>query len=142
MNRKALFAILAAVVGFAAVVATATILLRREYRSPNLAPAAAHAALPGDAAKSVPTHEPTPRDRGVADEAAAKAKADLEKPYVEADYRPFPKIGSRTAIWVVAQLHLLFAAFVLAVPLFALIIEFIGYKTKDKRYDKLAHEFT
>jgi hypothetical protein len=40
------------------------------------------------------------------------------------------------------QLHLLFAAFVLAVPIFALIIEFIGYKTKDKRYDKLAYEFT
>ena len=30
----------------------------------------------------------------------------------------------------------------LAVPLFALIIEFIGYRTRDKRYDQLAHEFT
>ena len=46
------------------------------------------------------------------------------------------------AIWAVAQLHLLFAAFVLAVPMFAFIIEVIGYKTGDKRYDKLAHEFT
>jgi cytochrome bd ubiquinol oxidase subunit I len=36
----------------------------------------------------------------------------------------------------------MFAAFVLAVPIFALIIEFIGYKTGDKRYDHLAHEFT
>ena len=36
----------------------------------------------------------------------------------------------------------MYAAFVLAVPMFALLIEFIGYKTGDKRYDKLAHEFT
>ncbi|NIV03963.1 MAG: hypothetical protein GWN59_04955 [Calditrichae bacterium] len=58
------------------------------------------------------------------------------------EYRKFPMIGSRVAMWVVAQLHLMFAAFVLAVPLFALIIEFIGYKSKDKRYDQLAYEFT
>lgn len=58
-------------------------------------------------------------------------------------YRAFPfGIPSRVAIWIVAQLHLYFAAFVLAVPMFALIIEFIGYKTKDKKYDHLAHEFT
>ncbi|HSO20626.1 MAG TPA: cytochrome ubiquinol oxidase subunit I, partial [Desulfosarcina sp.] len=48
----------------------------------------------------------------------------------------------RTAIWIIAQLKLLFAAFVLAVPMFALIIEFIGFFTKDERYDKLAYEFT
>lgn len=30
----------------------------------------------------------------------------------------------------------------LAVPIFALIIEIIGLKTKDKRYDRLAYEFT
>ena len=46
------------------------------------------------------------------------------------------------AIWAVAQLHLLFAAFVLAVPIFAFIIEVIGYKTGDQRYDRLAYEFT
>jgi cytochrome bd-type quinol oxidase subunit 1 len=64
------------------------------------------------------------------------------KPYEEAQYRRFPVVGSRVAIWAVAQLHLLFAAFVLAVPLFAFIIEVIGYKTGDVRYDRLAHEFT
>src|SRR4030095_12813172 len=64
------------------------------------------------------------------------------KPYEEATYRTFPLVGSRVAIWMVAQLHLLFAAFVLAVPIFALIVEAIGYKTKDPRYDRLAHEFT
>ena len=69
----------------------------------------------------------------------AKLKA---KPYEEATYRQFPVVGSRVAIWMVAQLHLLFAAFVLAVPIFAFIVEAIGYKTGDLRYDKLAHEFT
>ena len=58
------------------------------------------------------------------------------------EYRTFPVVGSRVIVWVFAQLHLMFAAFVLAVPMFALIIEFIGYKTRDKRYDDLAHEFT
>ena len=61
---------------------------------------------------------------------------------MEAEYRTFPVVGSRVAIWAVAQLHLLFAAFVLAVPIFAFIIEVIGYKTGDLRYDRLAYEFT
>ena len=81
-------------------------------------------------------HAQTPAPQA---DAAAQAKA---KPYEEAEYRQFPKIGSRVAIWAVAQLHLLFAAFVLAVPLFAFIIEVIGYKTGDLRYDRLAYEFT
>jgi len=58
------------------------------------------------------------------------------------EYRTFPVVGSRVAMWMAAELHLMFAAFVLAVPMFALIIEFIGYKTGDHRYDDLAHEFT
>lgn len=64
------------------------------------------------------------------------------EPEKEVAYRAFPWIGSRVAIWIVAQLHLYFAAFVLAVPIFALIIEFIGYKTGEKKYDKLAYDFT
>ncbi len=68
----------------------------------------------------------------------AFAPQDASQP----DYRALPIVGSRVAMWVVAQLHLMFAAFVLAVPMFALIIEIIGYATKDKRYDDLAYEFT
>jgi cytochrome bd ubiquinol oxidase subunit I len=82
-----------------------------------------------------------PADAG-AEAAAAAAKQAQDKPYVEAEYRRFPVVGSRVAIWMVAQLHLLFAAFVLAVPIFAIIVEAIGYKTGDLRYDRLAHEFT
>jgi len=84
----------------------------------------------------------TPRAAGEAAEAAEAEKQAKATPYAEAEYRTFPIVGSRVAIWAVAQLHLLFAAFVLAVPMFAFIIEVIGYKTKDVRYDRLAHEFT
>ncbi|MCB1032738.1 MAG: cytochrome ubiquinol oxidase subunit I [Acidobacteria bacterium] len=92
--------------------------------------------------EAMETVAPTPRDQALADEAAAAEKAAEAKPYEEAEYRKFPVVGSRVAIWVVSQLHLLFAAFVLAVPMFALIIEYIGFKTGDKRYDDLAYEFT
>jgi cytochrome d ubiquinol oxidase subunit I len=59
----------------------------------------------------------------------------------EPAYRSFPLIGSRLAVWAVAQLHLNFAAFILGVPIFAVIIEIIGWRTGDARYDWLSHEF-
>ena len=71
---------------------------------------------------------------------AAAAPAAAEE--AGAAYRAFPLVGSRVAVWVVAQLHLLFGAFVLAVPLFAVIIEAMGLRNGDQRYDDLAHEFT
>ncbi|PYN62024.1 MAG: hypothetical protein DMD92_03540 [Candidatus Rokuibacteriota bacterium] len=58
----------------------------------------------------------------------------------EPAYRAFPVIGSRLAVWAVAQLHLNFAAFILGVPIFAVIIEIIGWRTRDARYDWLSHE--
>src|SRR5512145_1089849 len=130
MNRKLLFLLgpITVLVMFAATVQMASWLLGREYKEPYRTPSAAV--------------DPTPRAEGLAAEKAdAEAKARA-KPYEEVEYRRFPVVGSRVAIWAVAQLHLLFAAFVLAVPIFAFIIEVIGYKTGDLRYDKLAHEFT
>jgi cytochrome bd-type quinol oxidase subunit 1 len=56
-------------------------------------------------------------------------------------YRTFPVIGSRLAVWGAAQLHLNFAAFILGVPIFAVIVEFVGWRTREPRYDWLAHEF-
>jgi cytochrome bd-type quinol oxidase subunit 1 len=85
---------------------------------------------------------PQPADGQVPGQAPAAPAAGASIPYENVDYRAFPVIGSRVAIWMVAQLHLLFAAFVLAVPIFAFIVEAIGYKTGDLRYDRLAHEFT
>ncbi|HLC43391.1 MAG TPA: cytochrome ubiquinol oxidase subunit I [Methylomirabilota bacterium] len=59
----------------------------------------------------------------------------------EVAYRAFPYIGSRLAVWAIAQLHLNFAAFILGVPIFAVIIEIMGWRTRDPKYDWLAHEF-
>ena len=58
-----------------------------------------------------------------------------------ADYPSITGVNSRVTVWLVAQLHLWFAAFVLAVPIFVFIIEAIGMKTRDKRYDDMAYEF-
>ncbi|HXF96642.1 MAG TPA: cytochrome ubiquinol oxidase subunit I [Gemmatimonadales bacterium] len=57
-------------------------------------------------------------------------------------YREFPWIGSRAAIWISAEVHLMFAAFVLGVPIFAVVAEAIGIFSKDERYDRLSKEFT
>jgi len=58
-----------------------------------------------------------------------------------ADYPRIAGVNSRVAVWLAAQLHLWFAAFVLAVPIFVFIIEAIGMRTRDPRYDRLAYEF-
>ena len=58
------------------------------------------------------------------------------------EYRDIPGIGSRNIVWVIAQLHLLLAGFVLGVPIFAWLCEIVGWKSGEKRYDKLAKEFT
>src|SRR5438128_12700890 len=57
-------------------------------------------------------------------------------------YGDFPVIGARGAVWVAAEVHLMFAAFVLGVPMFAVVAEAIGIVGKDARYDRLAKEFT
>lgn len=130
MNRKRLVLVgpILVLVMFAGVAKMVSMVMSQEYRDPYRVPPAAT--------------DTTPREQGVA---AEKAEADQKaqaKPYEEVEYRKFPVVGSRVAIWAVAQLHLLFAAFVLAVPIFAFIIEAIGYKTGDPRYDRLAHEFS
>mgnify|MGYP001170270878 FL=1 len=58
------------------------------------------------------------------------------------EYRAFPWIGSRVAVWIAAEVHLMFAAFVLGVPMFAVIVELIGVLSSQERYDKMAREFT
>jgi len=58
------------------------------------------------------------------------------------EYGTFPGIGARNAVWIAAEVHLMFAAFVLGVPMFAVGVEAIGIFTKDGKYDKLAKEFT
>jgi cytochrome d ubiquinol oxidase subunit I len=79
--------------------------------------------------------------------AAALAIAVLAEPllaqgYTPREYGDFPVIGSRAAVWIAAQLHLFFAAFVLGVPMFAVVAEGIGIFGGEEKYDKLAKEFT
>src|SRR6266508_157728 len=57
-------------------------------------------------------------------------------------YRDFPRIGSRTAVCIAAEIHLMFSAFVLGVPMFAVVTELIGIVGKEARYDRLSKEFT
>src|SRR4029079_11609463 len=106
MNRKLLILVgpVAGIAMFVAVVWIATVFVsHNEYRDAYRAPAAAADA--------------TPREAGVsADAPAAHTKAKATR-YAEVEYRTFPIFGSRVVIWAVAQLHLLFAAFVLAVPI-------------------------
>lgn len=72
----------------------------------------------------------------------AKASAFPPAPTLTAaDYPQIRGFNGRVAVWLAAQLHLWFAAFVLAVPIFVFIIEAIGMAMRDERYDKLAYEF-
>lgn len=71
-----------------------------------------------------------------------------EAPQVEEkDYRTIMGISSRKIVWVIAELHLMFGAFVLAVPMFVMAIEFVALKKSKEdpieaaRYDKLGKEF-
>lgn len=65
--------------------------------------------------------------------------------YAQAPSAPpveFPYTGNRTAVWIVAQLHILFAGFILGAPIFVVISEWLGYRKQDPRYDRLAKEVT
>ncbi len=57
-------------------------------------------------------------------------------------YRQILGLDSRRVIWFLAQMHLFFGAFVLGVPLFAVIVEVVGWRNNDNKLDKLAYEFT
>src|SRR2546427_9727062 len=57
-------------------------------------------------------------------------------------YRDFPLIGARAAVWIAAEVHLMFAAFVLGVPMFAVVTGAIGIFGGGERYDRLSKEFT
>src|SRR5947199_8807897 len=66
-----------------------------------------------------------------------QAAADTSHAYGE-----FPLIGARAAVWIAAEVHLRFAAFVLGVRMFAVVTEAIGMFDGDERYDRLSKEFT
>ncbi len=51
-------------------------------------------------------------------------------------------LSSRDMVWIAAQLHILFAAFILGVPFFVIISEILGWKTGEEKYERLAEETT
>ncbi|WP_457647425.1 cytochrome ubiquinol oxidase subunit I [Profundibacter sp.] len=74
-----------------------------------------------------------------ADEAAAVLEG-APKPS-RLDYPLIGGVSARTVVWSAAQMHLFLAAFVLAVPLFAIATEFMSVVTGDDRFDNMAREF-
>ncbi len=60
-------------------------------------------------------------------------------------YYPRYNFESRVLLWFANQQHLYYGSFVLAVPIFCMIIEFMGIVSKDKamakKYDQLAYDF-
>jgi len=51
-----------------------------------------------------------------------------------------PYLGARSALWIVAELHLFFAALILGAPIFIVICEYLGHRGGDPRYERLAKE--
>lgn len=62
------------------------------------------------------------------------------KDYIEVQ-GPFEG-SNRLIMWLLGELHLMLAAFMLGVPIFSVIVEAIGWRSKDKKFDYLAWEFT
>ena len=60
-------------------------------------------------------------------------------------FYPRYNFESRVLLWFANQQHLYYGSFVLAVPIFCMIIEFMGIVSKDKamakKYDQLAYDF-
>ena len=98
----------------------------------------------GDAAKKDGDKVEKGRDvyyktEGIVSGAPAPKTTDGVKDY------PRYNFESRVLLWFANQQHLYYGSFVLAVPIFCMIIEFMGVVTKDKalakRYDQLAYDF-
>lgn len=79
------------------------------------------------------------KTEGIVSGAPAPKTTDSPKDY------PRYNFESRVLLWFANQQHLYYGSFVLAVPIFCMIIEFMGVVTKDKamakKYDQLAYDF-
>src|SRR5213594_2342719 len=79
------------------------------------------------------------KTEGIVSGAPAPKTADNSQFY------PRYNFESRVLLWFANQQHLYYGSFVLAVPIFCMIIEFMGIVSKDramaKKYDHLAYDF-
>lgn len=59
-------------------------------------------------------------------------------------YSVFPLIDNRLVVWFVTQQHTYFGGFVLSLPLFSLLLEFLGFTRRQQgsqqKFDGLAHD--
>lgn len=112
------------------------------FMSPMLAHSADAPAPAATAAAPAATDAKAPAADAKAPAEAATAAAFPPAPKLKAeDYPTIKGVNPRVAVWLIAQLHLWFGAFVVAVPMFVFMIEAIGMATRDKRYDNMAYEF-
>jgi len=63
---------------------------------------------------------------------------------IQSDYPNIPFVNNRVLLWVVTQQHTYFGGFVLALPLFTMLLELLGLTRRDpdaaRRYDGLARD--
>ena len=97
--------------------------------------------LPQFEAGQAPVSSQAPEGQPAGEAGTATAAVEEEEAG-PVQYRAFFGIDSRLIVWIVSELHLMFAAFVLGVPIFAVIVEIVGFKGGDIKYDKMAKEFT
>jgi cytochrome bd-type quinol oxidase subunit 1 len=76
---------------------------------------------------------------------SGEAQSNPVAPPTAADYPRYRYVDNRLAIWIITQQHTYFGGFVLALPIFCLIIEVMGMMSRDRataeRYDQLARDF-
>ena len=102
----------------------------------GVAPACAESPIPpGAATDSVDVFFKTP---GVPSGPPAPAPEEISYPTIGS-------VDSRLLVWFVTQQHTYFGGFVLALPIFCVLIEFLGLIARDPalsaRYDRLARDF-
>ena len=93
----------------------------------------------GEAVKIEKARDVYYKTEGVVVGAPAPKTVDGPKDY------PRYNFESRVLLWFANQQHLYYGSFVLAVPIFCMIIEFMGVVSKDRamgrKYDQLAYDF-
>jgi cytochrome d ubiquinol oxidase subunit I len=124
---------------------------------PILVSVPALAAGGGEPAAATPAADATKKAEGDKDKKIEKGRdvyyktegivAGAPAPKTTDSPKDYPRYNfeSRVLLWFANQQHLYYGSFVLAVPIFCMIIEFIGVVTKDKamakKYDQLAYDF-
>ena len=63
---------------------------------------------------------------------------------IQSGYANIPFVNNRVLVWVVTQQHTYFGGFVLALPFFTMLLEWLGLTRRDpdsaRRYDGLARD--